>query len=139
LRLCTILTFDNVIAYIPQTLTPYSMASKLPNYIRTHRRRSGLTQSEMATLLGWTGSVNVSLHERFQRLPSLKTALAYEAILGVPVAELFAGLYQKVGKETSKRARILARKLEKSDPGNIRKRDLLRAIEITPAINKENP
>jgi transcriptional regulator with XRE-family HTH domain len=113
---------------------------KLHNYLRTYRKRFGLSQKETAYLLGCTKAAKVSRYECFARLPSLKTALAYEAIFGVPVAELFAGFYQEIEKETSRRARRVAHKKKKakSTPTNERKANLLRAIAITPDILKEN-
>lgn len=115
------------------------MASKLPNYLRTHRKRAGLSETDLAYLLGCKDASKVSRYEGFDRLPSLKTALLYQAILGTSVAELFAGMYQQAEKEVSKRAKELSARLEKDGLLNERKRDLLRAIEITPAINKEHP
>jgi hypothetical protein len=38
----------------------------------------------------------------------LETALAYEAIFRTSVSELFAGLYQKVEREVTERAKVLA-------------------------------
>lgn len=116
------------------------MAYKLPQYLRTHRRRFGLTQKEMAYLLGCEDAAKVSRYENLERLPPLKTALMYEAVFGIPVAELFAGVYQQVERETSKRARALMRKLEKANSNRkaTRKADLLRTVAITPDINKEN-
>lgn len=117
------------------------MASKLPNYLKTQRRRFGISQREMAYLLGYKSPMDISRFERSLRIPSLQTALAYQAVFGVPVAELFAGFYQKVEKETAKRARLLQQTLKNADSSvkNTRKRDLLRSVEITPAINKEHP
>lgn len=114
---------------------------KLQNYLRTYRKRFGLTQKEVAYLLGCTKAAKVSRYECFARLPSLKTALAYEAVFGVPVAELFAGIYQDIERATSRRARVLAHKKQKakSPHTNGRKADLLRAIASTPDIVKENP
>ena len=91
-------------------------------------------------MLGAKASVKISQYEMFQRVPNLETALAFQAILGVPVAELFAGIYEQVEKETSKRAKILASMLQNNTVGQTtsRKTDLLRAIAITPDINKEN-
>ena len=114
---------------------------KLPNYLRTHRKRYGLSQAEVTYLLGEKSQAVVSRHEQFQRAPSLKDALAYQALFGTPVAELFAGMYQQAERETSRRARIFANKLKKGKPERLRARkaDLLRAVAITPDINKENP
>ena len=70
----------------------HSMPGKpLSNYLRTFRKRSGLSQDDVAFLLGVQSGAEVSRHETFKRVPTLKTALSYEAIFGVPVRELFAG------------------------------------------------
>jgi transcriptional regulator with XRE-family HTH domain len=117
------------------------MSRKLPNYLLAHRKRFGLTQDETAFLLGVKSGAKVSRYERLGRVPSLKTALALQALFGVPVAELFAGIYEQVEKETSERARILEGKIQRdaTNRSNARKAELLRAIAITPDINKENP
>jgi transcriptional regulator with XRE-family HTH domain len=115
------------------------MASKLPNYLRTYRKRAGLSETEFAYLLGCKNASKVSRYERFDRIPTLKTALLCQAVLGTPIAELFAGMYQQAEKEVSKRAKELSGRLEEAGRLDERKRDVLRAIEITPAINKEHP
>jgi len=71
----------------------FFMAYKLNNYLRTYRKRASLSQDEVAYLLGCRSGAKVSRYERFARQPTLQTALAYEAIFGVPVRELFAGIY----------------------------------------------
>src|SRR5207253_866617 len=103
-------------------------------------KRFGLSQNELSFLLGVKSSEKVCLYEKFQHVPNLQTALALQAILGVPVAELFAGIYEQVEKETSEQARLLMRKIQydAADRAASRKADLLRAITITPTINKEN-
>jgi hypothetical protein len=85
--------------------------SKLHNYIRTHRKRAGLTQDEVAYLLGYKSGSKVSRCEHFKRECDLETALAFEVIFATPVRELFAGLYQQVEKKTIRRIGLLARKL----------------------------
>ena len=84
---------------------------KLPNYLRRYRKRARLSQEELAFLLGSGSGAKVSRYERFRRIPGLETALACEAIFGVPVRELFAGIFQKVEGNTGRRARLLARRL----------------------------
>lgn len=88
---------------------------KLNNYIRTHRRKSGLTQRELGRLLGHKDDGPVSRHERSRVLPTLLTGLAYEAIFQAPVAELFAGLKDVVGITVEERIRELKRELEQSN------------------------
>ena len=95
------------------------MAS-LSNYLRSHRKRLALSQKEVASLLGVRGltwGTSVSRDENFIRVPSLETALKYEVVYGVPVRELFAGLYDKAEQEVAKRAKLLSfRKFTKPKP-----------------------
>jgi len=94
--------------------------SSLPNYLRSKRKESSLSQEEVAFLLGMKGmdkGAKVSHDEDYSRIPTLETALAYEAIYGTPVRELFAGLYEQVAQEVSSRVKILShRKCETPDP-----------------------
>jgi transcriptional regulator with XRE-family HTH domain len=92
----------------------------LPNYLRTHRKQSSLSQEEVAFLLGIKGvdkGGKVSRDESDCRKPTLETALAYEAIYGRPIRELFAGLYEQMAQDVASRAKILSyRKMETPDP-----------------------
>ena len=68
------------------------MASrKLPNYIRPHRKRLGLSQQDVAFLLGWEDASQPSRYEHSLRIPALRTALALAVIFQVPVYDLFSG------------------------------------------------
>ena len=87
------------------------MSHKLENYLRTYRKRTGFSQDDIAFLLCAHSGSKVSRYERFARQPSLQTALAYEAIFGVPIQELFTGIYQKVERTTQTRARLLTKRL----------------------------
>jgi transcriptional regulator with XRE-family HTH domain len=78
-------------------------SNRIENYLKTHRKKSGLTQQEVAFLLGCDNAAQVSRCEKRRRLPPLETALACEAIFGVPIAELFAGMRKGVGKIIEKR------------------------------------
>ena len=66
------------------------MSRPLNNYIRTHRKRLGLSQDELAHLLGVEEGATVSRYES-GRLPSLETALALSRVFGVSVESLFFG------------------------------------------------
>lgn len=101
---------------------------KLSNYLRTIRMRSGLSQDEVAFLLGVASGAEVSRHEMFHRIPTLKTALSYEVIFGVPVRKLFAGEYEKVEAEIRERAKELARRISVPGPKGKRVRDILGRI-----------
>jgi transcriptional regulator with XRE-family HTH domain len=100
----------------------------LSNYLRTFRLRAGLSQDEVAALVGVAGGAEVSRHETFRRMPTLATALRYEAIFGVPVRELFPGEYQKVELEIQARAQELADRIAIPGPKGTQKRQLLARI-----------
>jgi transcriptional regulator with XRE-family HTH domain len=87
------------------------MSRKFPHYLRSERKRAGLSQSDIAALLGDETVSRVSRYERRRRVPPLLTALAYEAIFGKPVAELFDGTYAPIQAEVIRRAKLLAEKL----------------------------
>ena len=92
----------------------------LPIYLLTQRKRLSLSQEEVGFLLGLEGmnkGAKECRDEHFARVPSLQDALAYEAIYGRPVRELFAGLYQQAKQEVATRAKILNfRKVRKPNP-----------------------
>ena len=95
------------------------MASpRLENYLRTYRRKSGLTQREVAFLLGWKNGAQLSRYEKRHTLPPLRTALAFEAIFKVPLGELFAGVRNSVDRDVLTRVDELVAGLhEKNDKG----------------------
>ncbi len=106
------------------------MACKLQNYLRTHRKHTGLSQDEVAFLLGCQSGTKVSRYERFIRQPTLETAFAYEALFGVPARELFAGTFQKVEKKTIRQAQLLTRRLDRGKEGQMNPGKLQRLEEI---------
>jgi DNA-binding XRE family transcriptional regulator len=106
------------------------MAKRLHNYLLTYRKRFGLSQTEVAFLLGCRHRTKVGDYEQYTRRPMLETALAYEVVFGTPVRELFAGMSDEVEIVTHRRARVLARRLSAATqtPLIVRKLELLRQI-----------
>ncbi len=103
--------------------------SSLSNYLRTHRKRLALSQEEVAFLLGVKGmdkGIKVCRDESLAREPSLQTALAYEAIYGRPVRELFAGLYEQIERDVAERAKVLS--YRKDQKPNLKKGTLLASL-----------
>ena len=104
---------------------------KLDNYLRAYRKRSGLSQDEVAYLLGSSSGTKVSRFERYARRPSLDVALSYEAIFrvfGIPARELFAGRYQRVERSIMTRAARLQARVETGPKASPRKLATLSAI-----------
>ena len=83
------------------------MGNQLASYLRTHRRKSGLSQREVAQVLGFKSGQIVSRYEHLSRIPSLKSALACRVLFDVEPHELFPGLYAEVEKLTIMRIRAL--------------------------------
>lgn len=103
----------------------------LPNYLRSHRKRAGLTQDEMAFLLGRTNGKKVSRYECNQRRPRLETVLAYEILFRTPARDLFPGVFHQIQQETMTRTTTLARRLGKRHPNPSTSRKLTVLLDIT--------
>ena len=97
------------------------------NYLRSHRLRWGLSQGELAHLLGWKRPEVVSRIEKKQRPPTLKLVIACFILFGIPAAELFPDIsgsieidvmarvwemYEKIQGDPSKKTKIKIELLE---------------------------
>jgi transcriptional regulator with XRE-family HTH domain len=89
------------------------MFAQLANYLRSYRKQSGLTQSDVAFLLGSHDGAQVSRYEKGHHLPPLRTALAYATIFGVSLGNLFSGVQLGVRKDIAPRVKKLRTQLEK--------------------------
>jgi transcriptional regulator with XRE-family HTH domain len=112
---------------------------KLENYLKTYRKRTALSQDEVAFLLGCKSGTKVSRYERHARKPNLETLFAYEMVFGAPARELFAGVYQKVEKRITNRAQLLTRNLSRATPTPMatRKLQILEAITSGSGIESD--
>ena len=111
-------------------------SSQLHNYIRTHRKRTHLTQNEVAFLLGSKTSAHVCRHERLEQTPNLQTLLAYEILFRTPVRSLFGGVHQDVEQKLLQRIRLLVRQLATSGYSRMK----ARKIEIlNEFLNAQSP
>ena len=90
---------------------------RLPNYLRTYRKHSGLSQSEISFLIRLKDKSELSRYERNLRQPSLRMALACQEVYGKPVSELFAGLNESVARDSRDRMKRMQTRLQASaDP-----------------------
>ena len=92
------------------------------NYVLTHRKKAGLSQRELARLIGFADE-SVCRHERSESLPPLPTALSYEVIFGVPISELFPGLRLSVEEAVEKRITAFERELQERSARSPREAD----------------
>src|SRR6266481_2294613 len=89
---------------------------RLLNYLRTYRKHSGLSQSDVSFLIRLKDKSELSRYERSLRQPSLRIALACQEIYGVSVSDLFAGVSDSVAQDTlSRMKRVQTRLREKID------------------------
>jgi transcriptional regulator with XRE-family HTH domain len=95
------------------------MSDHLKTYLRTFRKRAGLSQADVAMLLGESSRHSVSHYERALAEPSLQAAIACEIVFGEPIAELFAGVYDEVELSVIMRTHRLIALVERSDPAPI--------------------
>lgn len=105
-------------------------AQFLFNLLLKYRKRSALSQEDVAFLLGVRSGAKVCRYERFLREPGLQTALAFEVIFACPISELFPGLFAKAQKEVRARARKLEKKGFRGSSTRLiaRKRQVLSAV-----------
>lgn len=116
------------------------MSRPLSHYLLTHRKRTGLSQDELAFLLGSKSGTKVSRHESGRREPTLKTALAYAAIYRVPVEELFPGLAQAAEMKVvgRKQALLTQLRVHGDHPVAVQKRTWLRRTMAGRSLTREN-
>jgi transcriptional regulator with XRE-family HTH domain len=106
------------------------MAQPLQSYLRTYRKSSGLTQKDVAYLLGCNGGAKVSRYERLSREPNLHTALGCQVIFDAHIENIFPGIHAGVEQNITKRARLLSERLltQSQSPRTKRKLEALKHI-----------
>jgi len=114
---------------------------QLPNYLLAHRKRLGLSQDEVAYLLGAESGAKACRYERFVREPGFCTTLACEAVFQRPIRNLFAGRYKQIEREVARRAQRLALKIAGMKPSHstIRKRETLAKIAAPKRKKPQRP
>ena len=88
--------------------------SNLANYLRYHRKRSGLSQRELARLVGYPNEATVSRHERLSVVPPLDIALRYHAVFRVEISALFPAAHEAACQIIEERLSELERELHNS-------------------------
>lgn len=91
----------------------HSMARSLHNYLKRFRIESGLSQDEVARLLGETRSM-VARHELGMNMPKADSLLRYEVIYGKVATTLFRGRHQELADQV----RQVAKGMFKEVPAN---------------------
>jgi transcriptional regulator with XRE-family HTH domain len=84
----------------------------LDNYLRTHRKELGLSQKEVAFLLGHRHRTRISRYERGVRVPKIEAIVALETVFQRQISKLFEGTYDRVRAEVRTRAKQLAQQID---------------------------
>ena len=85
--------------------------------LRSQRKNSGMTQDDVAALIGALSASQVSRHESGEREPDLRTALSYRIIFDAPIKHLLPKLYHDIAAEIDVRAGALLERLKESGEG----------------------
>jgi len=105
------------------------MTEKLPNYVRTYRKKAGLSQRELGLVLGYLDDGQVARHETFDTVPPLEVALRYEAAFHIPVSQIFGGLYESAQASVRKQMTGLEKALKTPDLCDYRERRKARKLQ----------
>lgn len=107
-------------------------------YLRTHRRIWGLTQHELASLMGFQSAAHVSRIENGKRAPTVEGALACQVLFGIPPSAMFPHAYdlveERVVRDVYRRHLALE---HTTNPLELRKRELF-ALALERAISSPN-
>ena len=105
-------------------------------YLRTHRRKWGLTQKDLARLIGTVGCAQLSRYENSKRAPRIEVALACQVIFGVIPSIMFLDTYASVEEEVMRNMARMNEALENTTSlTGLRKRELF-SLALGRAIAK---
>ena len=93
--------------------------TRLRNYLRFHRRKSALTQKELAFLLGYENHSAVSRSESAEQKIDLGPAFAYQLLFDVELSDLFPALYKQVQQGLVPRVHALQARIKASKSSQI--------------------
>lgn len=115
------------------------MKHTLPVYLRMYRRQAGLSQRELAELIGCPDDAAVCRLERSQRRPALHTAMACEIVFRTSLRELFPDMYEEVEQLVNRRAHSLRRNLKATSRDTPRTRQSLKTVRKIVATSSSGP
>ena len=106
------------------------MRRKSYAFVRSHRRKWGLTQVELARLVGLSSRSAVSRIERAERVPTTATIIACGIIFGIAACDLFPSLQEEIEETVQLAVAALQEELaDQPDKVSIRKRALLAQVQ----------
>lgn len=108
-------------------------------YLRTHRRVWGLTQPELASLLGLRSASHISRIEHGKYAPKVEVAIACQVIFGIPPSAMFPHVYTLAEEEVVRNIYNFHLALANTNTlSGLRKRELCELV-LKRATSKTNP
>ena len=87
--------------------------TRYPNRIKQLRMKKGLTQRELARIMGYESVSSLSHMEAGRKLPSVKTVMKLEAALQRPIRDIYPRLFDKIYEPVARRrVKLFARRLQ---------------------------
>lgn len=84
------------------------------NYLRSLRRMSGLSQHELAEIVGFLTRFQVARHEQSSAIPAFIVAVSYEIVFRTSIRELFPELYRSLETKIEEQLAHMEEKLQES-------------------------
>ena len=84
----------------------------IATYLRSYRKSSGLSQNELAFLLGYPAEGPVSRHERLCCTPPFRSVLGYEAVFRISASKLFPAAFDEISQAVEGRLKMLEERLQ---------------------------
>ncbi len=87
---------------------------KQPNYLKLYRKKSPLTQSDIAFLLELPDYSNISRYENGQRVPNIDLLIAYHYLFKTPIESFFKLRSNEMLISLKLRIELLIKELEEN-------------------------
>lgn len=87
-----------------------------PNYLRLYRKKSPLTQSDIAFLLQLPDYSNISRCEKGHRVPNIDLLITYHYLFKVPIESFFELQSNEILVSLKHRIELLIKELKESSP-----------------------
>jgi DNA-binding XRE family transcriptional regulator len=86
------------------------------NDLKRHRKQAGLSQRELARIIGCADQSSVARHERSQTAPSLAAAIGYQVVFQKPISTIFPELHKNAARDIETRLADLEVALGQRNP-----------------------
>lgn len=86
------------------------------NYLRTYRKQTQITQSDIAFLLNKEDNSNLSRCEKGKRSPSLEMIMVYHLLFNTPVISFFTNQRDTVKQNLIRRITERIEELQREEP-----------------------